>query len=285
MACRNCIGHQKEVQKLRDDVQRQKRLTEHWKKIAKKFEPTREDPKWSIHHVERVTTELLDVLPSSPPKEKILKRNLLELNSNRLLSFYFLNDLSLSSFTAYQCGACNECFEQPLILERHLRLNHYGRLKQNLQKIQKCMVCRENIDMNQSGINRHVCMQRNVIECEFCEKEFISTTRLVRHLEKVHMDCKFHKCDRCEKKFRMKWLIDCHSLSHDIFDRHLGKITELKCAACLIEFSSTANLKYHQQLHCPLRNGAPSGEFERVLFILNKIDSFCVLFSIPLQSH
>lgn len=75
MACRNCFDHQKAANQMQEKLQFQKRLTEHWKKIARKYEPTREDPKWSLHHVETVTTELLDVLPASPPKAKILKRN------------------------------------------------------------------------------------------------------------------------------------------------------------------------------------------------------------------
>lgn len=62
----------------RREIDHQKRLTEHWKAIARKYEPTRQDPKWASHHIENVITKLLDVpsvTPDKPPDGKLLKRN------------------------------------------------------------------------------------------------------------------------------------------------------------------------------------------------------------------
>lgn len=117
-------------------------------------------------------------------------------------------------------------------------------------------------------------MQQEVIECEYCEKKFISTSRLMRHLEKVHKTETLHKCDRCKKLFRMKWLMDCHSLSHDRFDQPIN--SKLKCASCSIEFSSIPNLNTHRQFHCPLRDGSESGEFEHS-FKQNRLICFLLL--------
>lgn len=76
MNCQNCIDQKIDVQELNQKLEMQVRLTEYWKAIALKYEPEHEDPKWSIDYVEKVTIELLDVPPPSPPPEKVFKRNL-----------------------------------------------------------------------------------------------------------------------------------------------------------------------------------------------------------------
>lgn len=80
--CRNCIDYRRELQKLQGELQRQERLTEHWKAIAQTYEPECEDPKWLFDgHAERIAAESLDMptisssKKTTPQTEKPFKRN------------------------------------------------------------------------------------------------------------------------------------------------------------------------------------------------------------------
>lgn len=128
--------------------------------------------------------------------------------------------------TAYQCATCDECFDQPNTLQHHLRLYHSDQLRQNLSKIQKCIVCSENIDPNKNEY--HVCVQGKTMRCEYCVEVFSSTPQLLYHLNVAHIrDKSNYACDRCPKIFGMKLLLDCHRLSHDNFDQGIKR--KLKC--------------------------------------------------------
>lgn len=68
--CQNCNDYKAEIQYY-------KRLAAHWKTVAKKYEPTRQDPKWSVNFIKKVKTEVLDIqqTEAAPLTGKMLKRN------------------------------------------------------------------------------------------------------------------------------------------------------------------------------------------------------------------
>lgn len=110
---------------------------------------------------------------------------------------------------AYQCGTCNECFEQPRALERHLNEKHFNQTNQPMDIILKCVVCCENFDKNE--INQHLCISQEKITCEYCEKEFSSTARILKHLSAAHKNKEIYKCNRCQQYFGMNLLMVVHN--------------------------------------------------------------------------
>lgn len=75
MACQNCIDQKTEIQELNQKLEIQTRLAEYWKAIALQHEPEHEDPNVLFDHIEKVTTELLEVPSPSPPPKEVFKRN------------------------------------------------------------------------------------------------------------------------------------------------------------------------------------------------------------------
>lgn len=148
---------------------------------------------------------------------------------------------------AFQCGTCDECFEKPRTLKKHVQQEHSETFF-----VRKCIVCRENITQIETG--RHLCVQQGQVECEYCKKGFNSTSRLLRHLSIVHKDKKILECDRCQHLFGMQLLLDWHIQSHDRTDKR--KEGELRCAKCFRSFTSPINLEEHKKNPCTRdRNG------------------------------
>ena len=67
------------------------------------------------------------------------------------------------------------------------------------------------------------------IKCNLCDKEYVSTSSLNRHIKEKHGDQKRFVCIQCKKEFSETAALDSHVMS-----RHIHKVTKnlYACIEC-----------------------------------------------------
>ncbi|XP_055305238.1 zinc finger protein 82 homolog isoform X2 [Sitodiplosis mosellana] len=164
----------------------------------------------------------------------------------------------------YKCGKCDETFEKPTELSRHLN-THRERIppKPTIKKTYECYICKrefklscsiqrhmkvhiesnEKCDVCRSEVtaDQHLCIEEENISCEYCPQTFVSTKNLLEHLESAHSEKKLHKCLKCHQYFRMMFLKIIHERNHDIITK------PFHCEVCPKSFSIRDSLMNHRQ--------------------------------------
>lgn len=164
---------------------------------------------------------------------------------------------------AYKCGKCNDLFEKPNELSRHL-ITHKELIPFNLtiKKVYECYICKKEFKARarvqkhmrvhlekrkncavcqfQGATDEHLCVQEECISCEYCPQKFISTKDLLEHLESAHNEKKLHKCLKCNNYFRMMFLKIIHERSHDVIEKFV-------CNFCSKSFTFQDSLINHKK--------------------------------------
>ena len=106
----------------------------------------------------------------------------------------------------------------------------------------KCELCDKEF-VSKSGLLKHLNIHNNIQEkltCDICDKK-LSYSKLRRH-KKTHDESWVEVCDICKKTIRKRNIKE-HVKRHDK-NRKL-----LKCEACDKEFSTKSNLVDHSKTH------------------------------------
>lgn len=168
----------------------------------------------------------------------------------------------------FQCGVCNESFEQPRELKKHLS-SHTAEEKQEPIRYE-CYICKIRMDkpalvrrhIKQHAYNKcgicskhlassetkqfHMCDMCDTVEhsikCEYCDSQFPAISALLAHLlECEHVNKTMYRCSKCPKHFAMKHLVDIHEKHHS----HPEDEKPFVCDQCSRRFRHKHVLKMH----------------------------------------
>ena len=136
-----------------------------------------------------------------------------------------------------KCRECDKVFYNRYGLSDHMR-----RMHQNKKYI--CEFC-DHRTSDKYKLDRHIAHMhtedaiRNEI-CEECGCQFFAKEDLKRHIERVHMKVRNHKCDFCQKSFFSIYTRDYH------MKIHTGQ-KDYKCRYCNKQFIQKVNRKTHEK--------------------------------------
>lgn len=143
----------------------------------------------------------------------------------------------------YECYICKTKLKTFASVKHHNQLHVWARSAQ-------CTVCGEM--WTPKELNRHICVRRRSIQCEYCTKSFGAVIKLIRHIEIEHkMEQILHRCDKCRRFFGMALLKDWHVMQHrEVPKNHI-------CGICEKAFSSNYLYECHREsrhsttsMHC-----------------------------------
>ncbi|XP_072746124.1 uncharacterized protein [Anoplolepis gracilipes] len=144
-----------------------------------------------------------------------------------------------SSNVVYMCEKCDKQFESKQEYELHMRVAH------ELQKF-TCNVCNKEFT-NQSNLKMHMTTHKQTkpnkgFPCDICGKVLNHPSSVVYHKEAEHNNGRRFVCNKCNRSFKHKQLLQRHQLVHSD-DR------PFICKSCNASFKTKANLINHQSTH------------------------------------
>ncbi|XP_063370290.1 zinc finger protein 250-like [Cydia amplana] len=146
---------------------------------------------------------------------------------------------------SHVCQDCGKAFKSPSLLKIHS-------VKHSPNKDYYCVECDKSF--KSATILKHHLKTASVhvnyvdlpLSCEHCGKRFAIRRDLVQHINRVHLNIKPFRCDRCEKAYVNVWSLNEHRrLVHEGFKRPL----KYPCAMCDKVFDSNQILKDHIRTH------------------------------------
>ncbi|XP_055676826.1 zinc finger protein 883-like [Lutzomyia longipalpis] len=144
-----------------------------------------------------------------------------------------------------QCETCNERFCQDTELDNHLRTAHKEKI------YFQCLHCEEQFTNFRLIYKHHKVNHPNLLGptkpflCDTCGLAMIDSRDLKRHMM-IHRGLKPHKCDVCEKTFRLKTEVEQHRRVHI----PSSEITEqYACPMCPKKFRTNVTLWRHKRIH------------------------------------
>ncbi|XP_025268545.1 zinc finger protein 271-like isoform X2 [Camponotus floridanus] len=144
-----------------------------------------------------------------------------------------------ASNAIYMCEKCDKHFELKQEYELHMRMVH------ELQKF-TCNVCNKDFT-NQSNLEMHMNTHKQTklnkgFPCDICGKVLNHPSSVVYHKEAEHNNGRRFVCNKCNRSFKHKQLLQRHQLVHSD-DR------PFICKSCNASFKTKANLINHQSTH------------------------------------
>lgn len=143
------------------------------------------------------------------------------------------------------CEICDETFQSPAGLQKHLNRGH-NRFQKGYPE---CDICGR-IFTRKQNINSHmitVHLQGGFphIECPHCQKQFTTERNLKRHVNQIHNPyVQLPTCAYCFKTFKGK-----HSLLDHIQANHSEDMRDVaKCHVCNKRYTNNRNLKRHVEM-------------------------------------
>ena len=127
-------------------------------------------------------------------------------------------------------------FTENFTLKRH-QISKHSNEKTKMLQCDKC----NKYYMSKDALQRHKrIIHGNVIfKCEICNKEFNTKTRFSTHMEFIHTVQKQEfQCNVCEKSYKALLYLKKHLLTH--------KVKEFKCEECGKKLSSKHYLNKHK---------------------------------------
>lgn len=111
--------------------------------------------------------------------------------------------------------------------------------------LHKCMFCIENIPIEnfKNHISDHFI--RGEFSCYKCDRIFRKLGHLNAHVTIMHLEELPYQCDKCEKRFTIKYNYDCHLVTHTNPPNELPH----KCERCEKKFANKVLLKRHRFRH------------------------------------
>lgn len=162
-----------------------------------------------------------------------------------------------------QCPQCTYSFQSKDLLEKHVMKNHSEKivcevcgaaacdanaLKNHMLRMHdptliKCKVCDATVEGNfRLEIHmKRVHGDRQLEQCKICGDSFI---HLRRHMRNFHQGVKNFQCDKCEKGFVSKSLLEKHNMSVHIKSRPYG------CrygSGCTMSYNDVSNRNSHEK--------------------------------------
>lgn len=138
-------------------------------------------------------------------------------------------------FTCTQ--GCDEMFPLEWMLKQHINQFHPTENSKGQQE-------REEL-AKQRKLKR-----RNLLSCQYCEKQFTKNCLLIRH-ERIHNGQKPFSCDRCDRNFAQKNTLIIHQRRHS--DQRM-----FQCTQCPQTFVQKGNLSSHIAKCHTYKEGEPS---------------------------
>ncbi|CAB3359973.1 Hypothetical predicted protein [Cloeon dipterum] len=119
----------------------------------------------------------------------------------------------------FKCSQCVKAFAFPKSLARHLELSH-GLKDSSLDKFN----------------------EKQDSSCKVCDKKFNSLSSLFYHKEKEHGPGILFACNKCDKSFKHRQLLQRHQLVHTEERPYV-------CTVCTMSFKTKPNLTSHMIIH------------------------------------
>jgi len=201
------------------------------------------------------------------------------MSSSRSLMYHISSKHSAESLlegnTVHECHICSKVFDEDSVLKNHLRKSHnIGTESLTCEICGREFMSRTSLKNHLNYHEIHPSGQENVFQCNFCEKLFSHNTTLSKHLKThrsglrdIHIkchDCEItfalrddllkhiethhklessdapdHKCNLCEKTFK----IPRHLSDH--LKEHYPSSEDLKCRECGTQFTSRNGYNLH----------------------------------------
>ncbi|XP_029164724.1 zinc finger protein 567-like isoform X2 [Nylanderia fulva] len=144
-----------------------------------------------------------------------------------------------SSAAIYMCERCDKHFESKQEYELHMKLVH------ELQRF-TCNVCNKAFT-NQSNLTMHMATHEQTksnkgFPCDICGKVLNHPSSVVYHKEAEHNNGRRFVCNKCNRSFKHKQLLQRHQLVHSDDRPYV-------CKSCSASFKTKANLINHQSTH------------------------------------
>ncbi|XP_011883064.1 PREDICTED: zinc finger protein 271-like [Vollenhovia emeryi] len=144
-----------------------------------------------------------------------------------------------SSKATYTCEKCNKQFDLKQEYELHMRVAH------EQQKF-SCSNCNKSF-ANQSDLKTHMTTHGKTksdkdYPCDICGKVLNHPSSVLYHKEAEHNNGLRFVCNKCNKCFKHKQLLQRHQLVHSDNRPHV-------CKSCNASFKTKANLINHQSTH------------------------------------
>lgn len=133
----------------------------------------------------------------------------------------------------YECYECKKPFQQLRELRNHMQDHDSSR------KPFECITCNLRFMHLNSWFRHRSRHTKNIHNCEYCEAEFNTLTRLKRHIQEMHKErMNAYRCDQCSDKFSLKFLLIWHYEWHK-------KAKQFVCNTCDAVFFNERKLKTH----------------------------------------
>uniref|UniRef100_A0A8D2ZGV0 PR/SET domain 15 n=1 Tax=Scophthalmus maximus TaxID=52904 RepID=A0A8D2ZGV0_SCOMX len=147
-------------------------------------------------------------------------------------------ETSASEASEVTAAAAASAPESGPVLKRHKVREH--------KRVYRCSLCNK-VFQNSSNLNRHVRSHGDkLFKCDECDKLFSRKESLKQHISYKHSknmpDQEYkHKCNTCEKSFRLENALKFHNCRTD--DK------TFQCDICSRFFSTNSNLSKHKKKH------------------------------------
>ncbi|XP_011175624.1 zinc finger and SCAN domain-containing protein 2 isoform X2 [Solenopsis invicta] len=143
-----------------------------------------------------------------------------------------------SKSTIYKCEKCDKQFELKREYELHIKVHEQPEFI--------CNICNKTFT-NQSDLKMHVTTHGKTksdkdYACDICGKVLNHPSSVLYHKEAEHNNGRRFVCNKCNKSFKHKQLLQRHQLVHSDNRPHV-------CKSCNASFKTKANLINHQSTH------------------------------------
>ena len=151
----------------------------------------------------------------------------------------FQNHLLKCGLEPTICETCNEKFDTPNGLQKHITRKHVNINQKQCDECEARFNSKKDLKQHQDYAHSTT----NIFKCHTCEKSFKSEVNLKRHASAVHKPPKETnglKCEPCEETFQSNELLETHKKY---------KHGNHKCKLCERTFISKTVVKRHMLVH------------------------------------
>ncbi|XP_036149519.1 zinc finger and SCAN domain-containing protein 2 isoform X2 [Monomorium pharaonis] len=143
-----------------------------------------------------------------------------------------------STSIIYKCEKCDKQFELKQEYELHIRVHEQPEIT--------CSTCNKTFT-SQSDLKTHMTTHGKTksdkgYACDICGKVLSHPSSILYHKEAEHSNGRRFVCNKCNKSFKHKQLLQRHQLVHSDNRPH-------NCKSCNASFKTKANLVNHQSTH------------------------------------